>query len=397
MTKLEDVHNKIMSETTKGVSPFEQEDLPQIDEEKEETVVQETAEKQNFSQTNIDRSQTSDTSNDEEDDFIKRLQQKRKQNVEKEQSQNVVQPLYDDETEEKLTSMFGVLLPNARKHEATLTKVVPFEPTKDTPVSFDFLVGKRVTLVFSMINPNNNKVETGYHLNLSYATVTKETQQETATNWEFEVVEGAKEKVDFLAQLIFGKYGVKSFEDLIKLNQIIEQGHEIKFDVFSHNISNVYNGITTTKIVYTLTNHGRSFLQAETVPDSMAEFCLEQGGTLPAKIFKIQNNESFRRFELYLLVKDAQGKEHTYCKKYSYARKTDEKGRNIGYKQANTLPPDYALKAERIETIMDKLVIDQSDWNKISKIHPLPVNISITKTTLRNKKTGETINAIEII
>lgn len=405
MTPLEEAHEKQMKKNVKQTTPFDnaqeeidfnENDFPNIDENENENIPS-INEDTNQNEETEKQTQSSVSDNQSGMTKLEKMRAKFAASKRKSAEKNKGVAIYDEETEAKLTEYFGGLLPEVTEHQAYLTKVVPFEMNADTPDNFSDLVGKRVTLIFAMKNPNNGKIQDGYKINLSYLKITKETRPEKdPANWEFEEPENEHEKMNFISHLVFGKYGVKKFEDLVKLNQIITPQKPLPFTAFSYMMVTKFQDSTRTKINYQLTNHGASYIVADKPNQELVQFCAENNGSLPAKVFAIKNNENFRRYEVYLTAKDRNGKEHVYCQKFTYARTKNDEGRKIGYKRANTLPPDYSKLVEVEQTITDKLRIMKEDWGEINKFNAVEVNISAYKTPLTDSN-GNAVYAIEIL
>lgn len=214
----------------------------------------------------------------------------------------------------------------------------------------------------------NNSEPTYGHINLNIQSI----EDPDAQTPVYVDDEKRKERIDALIDYAFGKYDVHNFEDLKKLDAILDtDGYEdnptIKFNVYQNIIKSEKDGNERYQTIFQLTNRHRQggFLRANSVTAKMFKDCVANDGYLDVDVIKIVDNEKvyekkdedgnvidifpFAQFEVYF---EYEGE--TYMSKYSYLHRNGPDKVELPKKDQK---PDYGQKAARISQIADKLNI----------------------------------------
>lgn len=329
---------------------------------------------------------------------------KARQKYEKKQLDNL-EADYDTgltpEQESKMTEYFGEVNKSFHQSDAILEAVVPFkaDPQGQNYESQRVREGHCYLLRFKSINPYTNSWEPGFRLMVQTATITKESRG--TNNLEYEIKPETIEKMNYLINLVFGKYGITKFDDLPKMNVLVNQNKEIKFKVYWR--EQTIN--QQAKVIYSLTNHSQAnFIQTEKV-DSTLAMLVNRYGKLsndgiarlyPAKIVMLRDNINFRRFELALEVVFPNGQKHYYGKTFNYNQQTDNQGRKIvDFHEFSKFPPDMVQKQNQIVKLKNITRIDYKDFNIISQRNFIPVNFTVRTSNL--KRNGQNVLYIDIV
>lgn len=298
---------------------------------------------------------------------------------------------FTPEQEQKLTEYFGEVNKSFHQSDAILETVVPFkaDPQSRYYENQRSREGHAWLLRFKSINPYTNAWESGFRLMLQTTTVTKETAN--TDNKQYEVKPETVEKMNYLVNLVFGKYGIHTFNDLPKMNMLVQQNNKIEFKVYWREQTINQRAM----VQYALTNHSRAnFIQTEKVDERLAMLVNQYGklinGTtrvFPAKIVMLRDNVNFRRFELALEVDfPNNGGKHYYGKTFNYNQRTDNQGRKIvDFHEFSKFPPDMVQKQSQIFKLKNLTRIGYKDFNIISQRNFIPVNFTVEKSQLRDK------------
>lgn len=309
---------------------------------------------------------------------------------------------FTPEQEQKLTEYFGEVNKSFHQSGAILEAVVPFKADPQSPYYENQKVreGHVWFLRFKSINPYTNAWESGFRLALQTTTVTKETANTNSK--QYEIKPETVEKMNYLVNLVFGKYGIHTFDDLPKMNMLLQQNRKIEFNVYWREQTINQRAM----VIYALTNHSRSnFIQTEKVDERLAMVVNQYGklinGTTrvyPAKIVMLRDNLNFRRFELALEVEfPNNGGKHYYGKTFNYNQRTDNQGRKISdFHEFSNFPPDMVQKQSQIFKLKQITRIDYKDFGIISQRNFIPVNFSVEKSSLKDKN-GRNLLYIEIV